>query len=173
MDLIEKVRLATAGDRDAFGDLVRRYERLVLGIAWNILRDYQGAQDVAQEAFFTAFQQLTGLKDPAAFGAWIAQITVRCCHHSRRTRTVLPLSNSQGHVNAPPETLMLSEETDRVLTAIQTLPEHERTVVFLRYMEGCDVVTIAKITGRPMGTVTKQLSRAIQRLQNLLVEVEL
>ena len=134
MDLTETVRLACAGNREAFGDLVRRYERLVLGIAWNILRDYQAAQDIAQDAFFTAFRQLESLKDPAAFGAWVAQITVRCCHQSRKAPPRHPLSISLSDTNSPPESLIISEETDRVLTAIQTLPEHERIVVFLRYM---------------------------------------
>jgi RNA polymerase sigma-70 factor (ECF subfamily) len=172
LDLIEKVRLAAAGNRDAFGDLVRKYERLVLGIAWNILRDYQAAQDVAQEAFLTAFRQLQGLKDPAAFGSWLAQITVRCCHQLRRARPLLALPVSHDLASAPPEALILSEETERVLTAIQTLPEQERQVVFLRFIEGCDAATISRLTGRPVGTVTKQLSRAVRRLRDLLVEVE-
>ena len=172
MDLIEKVRIASAGDRDAFGELVRSYERLVLGIAWNNLRDYQAAQDIAQEAFLTAFRQLKGLKEPASFGAWIAQIAVRCCHHYRRTRPKILLSTNRSPAETPPESLMLGEETDRILTAIQSLPEHERNVVFLRYMEGYDVATIAQMTGRPSGTVTKQLSRGVKRLKNLLIEVE-
>jgi RNA polymerase sigma-70 factor (ECF subfamily) len=170
--LTEKVRLATAGDREAFGELVLRYERLVLGIAWNRLRDYQAAQDVAQEAFITAFRRLKGLKDPAAFGAWIAQITVRCCHQARRVRPLVSLPAIQVHAGAPAESLIISEEADRVLTAIQTLPEHERSVVLLRYIEGYDSMTIARLTGCPLGTVTKQLSRAIQRLKDLLVEVD-
>jgi RNA polymerase sigma-70 factor, ECF subfamily len=171
VDLTEKVRLAAAGDREAFGDLVRRYERLVLGVAWNSLRDHQAAQDAAQEAFLTAFRQLAGLREPAAFGAWIAQITVRCCHQLRRVRTELPPPLSSRQVDAPDESLIVSEETDRVLSAMQTLPEHERCVVFLRYVDGYDIETIAQLTGRPAGTVSKQLSRAVRRLKSLLVEV--
>lgn len=172
MDLTESVRRAAAGDRNAFGELVRRYERLVLGIAWNRLRDYQAAQDVAQDAFLIAFRQLTSLKDPAAFGAWVAQIAIRCSNRSRNDPPVPAPSSTAVRSDGPPESLIISEETDRVLTAIQTLPEHEKSVVFLRYVDGYEVATIAQLTGRPVGTVTKQLSRAVQRLKDLLVEVE-
>jgi RNA polymerase sigma-70 factor (ECF subfamily) len=85
---------------------------------------------------------------------------------------MLPLSAGDDPTHLPTEPLLISEETDRILTAIRALPEHEQTIVFLRYMEGRDVATIAKLTNRPLGTVTKQLSRAVRRLQNLLVEVE-
>lgn len=167
MDLTEKVRLATSGDREAFGDLVRMHERLVLGVAWNRLRDYQAAQDVAQEAFLIAYRQLSTLKEPAAFGAWISQIAFRCCRQTH----VPSCLEKEKHANGPLESLIVNEEADRILTAIQTLPEHERTVVFLRYVDGYDVVRIAEITGRPIGTVTKQLSRSVQRLRSILVEV--
>ena len=173
MDLPELVRRAVAGDRDAFGELVRRYERLVLGVAWNILRDYHAAQDAAQDAFVIAYRQLAGLKNAGAFGPWVAQIAVRCCHQLRKTRPMLPLSTDYDPTHVPPEFLLMDEETDRVLTAIRELPEHEQTIVLLRYIEGHDVATIAQLTNRPLGTVTKQLSRAVQRLKNLLIEVEL
>jgi RNA polymerase sigma-70 factor (ECF subfamily) len=172
VELPDLVQLAVAGDRDAFGELVRRYERLVLGIAWNILRDYHAAQDVAQEAFVTAYRRLADLKNRGAFGPWVAQIAVRCCHQSRDRRPMLQLSADHDPMQLPPEPLLLNEETDRILTAIRELPEHEQTIVFLRYMEGHAVTTIAKLTDRPLGTVTKQLSRAVRRLQNLLIEVE-
>ena len=172
MELPELVQLAVAGDRDAFGELVRQYERLVLGVAWSILRDYHAAQDVAQETFVTAYRRLADLKNRGAFGPWVAQIAVRCCHQFRNSRPMLPLSTDHEPTHVPPELLLLNEETDRILTAIRALPEHEQTIVFLRYMEGRDVATIARLTNRPLGTVTKQLSRAVRRLKNLLIEVE-
>lgn len=171
MDLTESVRRAAAGDRNAFGELVQRYERLVLGTAWNSLRDYQAAQDVAQDAFLIAYRQLGSLKEPAAFGAWVAQIAIRCSRQYRKDRPVASHATIRDRVDEPPDSLIISEETDRILTAIQALPEHEQNVVFLRYIDGYDVATIAKLTDRPVGTVTKQLSRAVQRLKELLVEV--
>lgn len=172
MDSTELVQRAIEGDRDAFGELVRRHERLVLGVAWNLLRDYHVAQDVAQEAFVTAFQRLSDLQNPAVFGAWVVQIAVRCCHRVRNARSLVPLPTGHDQAHESPEYLLINEESDRVLSAIQRLPEHEQTIVFLRYVDGHEVATIARLTQRPVGTVTKQLSRAVQRLRNFLVEVQ-
>ena len=58
-----------------------------------------------------------------------------------------------------------------VVQHIARLPEHERIVTVMRYVDGLSVKEIAELTGRPVGTITKQLSRAIERLRNWLVEV--
>ena len=60
-----------------------------------------------------------------------------------------------------------------LLAAVAGLPEHERVVVVLHYVEGHSAQTIAEMTGRPLGTVTKQLSRAVGRLRQSLSEAEL
>ena len=59
----------------------------------------------------------------------------------------------------------LSIDSELLLAALARLPEHERLVVALRYLEGHSVAEIGQVLGRPVGTVTKQLSRAIQRLR--------
>ena len=58
-----------------------------------------------------------------------------------------------------------------IVQQIARLPEHERIVTVMRYVDGLSVKEIAEATGRPVGTVTKQLSRAIERLRNWLIEV--
>jgi len=64
------------------------------------------------------------------------------------------------------------EPYEAVAREIARLPEHERIVVVMRYVDGCSVKDIADATGRPVGTITKQLSRAIERLRGRLVEVQ-
>ncbi len=59
----------------------------------------------------------------------------------------------------------------RLLSAVARLPRHERLVVSMRYFDGCPVAEVALALGRPVGTVTKQLSRAIERLRKRLNEV--
>lgn len=172
MDPTELVQRAIAGEHEAFGDLVRRYERLVLAIAWNQLRNTQSAQDVAQDTFLTAFRQLGQLRDPALFSAWIARIAIRCCHQVRKKQPTIAGRPLSEPVAIPLDPLVLHEQSDRVLTAIQQLPEQEHDVVILRYFEGYDLIKIAELTGRPIGTVSKQISRAVQRLKGFLVEVE-
>ena len=63
---------------------------------------------------------------------------------------------------------LMNDERERLLRCVQSLPAHERLAVSLRYFEGHGVHEIARMTGRPVGTVTKQLSRAIERLRDQL-----
>jgi RNA polymerase sigma-70 factor (ECF subfamily) len=80
------VQRSLQGDERAFGDLVRRYERLVFRIASGFLRDRGDVEDVAQEAFLRAFEALSGFRAGAPFGPWIAQIATRLCYDRLRGR---------------------------------------------------------------------------------------
>ena len=64
---------------------------------------------------------------------------------------------------------LLNDERERLLQCVSSLPAHERVAVSLRYFEGRGVNEIARITGRAVGTITKQLSRAIERLREQLI----
>jgi RNA polymerase sigma-70 factor (ECF subfamily) len=165
----EIVRAVLAGDRAAYVQLVRRYERPVRATTWRIVRDRHLADDAAQEAFVAAYEGLGKLRDPSAFGAWLLVIArQRAIRIGKKQRAIadgnaLPQQSwgsRQGEV-APSQV----PTDDDVLVAISTLPEHERVVVMLRYFEDHDVQTIARILDRPIGTVTKQLSRAHERLR--------
>jgi RNA polymerase sigma factor (sigma-70 family) len=70
----------------------------------------------------------------------------------------------------PADNGCIDEQTRRLLAAVLRLPKHEQEVLTLRYFEGHPVKTISEITGRPVGTVTMQLSRARTRLQKWLKE---
>ncbi|NQT14156.1 MAG: RNA polymerase sigma factor, partial [Planctomycetes bacterium] len=66
----------------------------------------------------------------------------------------------------------LQEDLQHLMAAVARLPEHERAVVILHYVDGHSARTIAEMTGRPLGTVTKQLSQAVGRLRQSLSEAE-
>ena len=68
----ELVKAAQAGRTAAFAELVRRYERAAIVTAYSVLGDFHWAQDAAQEAFVIVYQKLSGLRDPASFGPWLA-----------------------------------------------------------------------------------------------------
>ena len=165
----ELVTLASKGDRASFAELVGRHERLVLGMAWETLGDWHAAQDVAQDAFLLAFRCLPTLRNPGAFGPWVVRIAARLAvRQVARRPTERPLDDEIR--TDPPD--FLDDELQRVLAAVSRLPEGERSAVLLRYVEGHDVSSVARLSGRPLGTVTKQLSRAIRRLRQMLMEVE-
>lgn len=74
------------GDRDAFGILIRRYERLVFRIVGGFLRNPEDVEDVAQETFLRAFQGLPGFQTGAVFGPWVARIATRASYDRLRQR---------------------------------------------------------------------------------------
>lgn len=166
------------GDRGKFAILVARYERAVWATAWKVLRDDHAAADAAQEAFLAAFKHLGEVRDPEHFGLWLLQIARREAIRlaRRRSRDPSPLLDNDDDsedeaLNHFDTVTSLSVQSEDLLATIARLPEHERIVVVMRYLDGLSVGEIATALGRPIGTVTKQISRAIERLKISFKEV--
>ena len=167
----ELVRIAVSGDRQAYGRLFQRHERSVLASALAVLGDYHTAQDVAQEAFVVAYAKLGTLRKRSSFGAWVRKIARREAIDIRRRRRRGPAAApSAPEVCEPSQDGCLDEQSRLLLEAVTRLPRHEQEVLTLRYFDGHSVKTISEMTGRPVGTVTMQLSRARSRLHKWLKE---
>jgi RNA polymerase sigma-70 factor, ECF subfamily len=157
-----------AGDVDAYAVLVRRYERLVRATVLRQCADRHHADDVVQETFLIAFQSLASLHNGARFAPWLLGIA--------RNRTARWYRDSPGHevgvvdldAFTDASRTHLSEGSFDLLELIERLPEHERVLIGLKHFEGHTAAEISAITGRPTGTITKQLSRAYARLGNWL-----
>ena len=166
----ELVNAAKAGETTAFAELVRRYEGTALATAWSLTGDFHAAQDVAQDAFVIAFKKLTQLRDARTFGPWLLSILGREARRTNRTQA------RRREVSAPNELLINRDEWWRefqeIVPMLQRLPEQERLVLSLRFIDGLSVREIAEATERPLGTVTKQLSRGINRLRGFVTEVK-
>jgi len=158
------------GAKDAYAELVRRYERPARAAAIHILGNYHFAEDAAQDAFVKAYQQLAGLRKPAMFGCWLMKITRRCALDiAGKKRPDVPL-DSVAEMPDHRRNGRLDEEKQHLLREVMRLADSERQVVLLRYFGGHTVSQVADITGRSVGTVTKQLSRAHQHLRNQIKE---
>ena len=167
----ELVDAVISGEAHAFAALVRRYDRLVVTAATEILRDKHAAEDVAQEAFVTAYEKLNSLRDRSAFGAWLLKITRHCALRSARRQPRMQ-SLEQSTCDTLPQNGRLDDRSQELLHLVQRLPQHERTVVLLKYFDDHSVAEIAVILGQNVGTVTKKLTRARQRLEVWLAENE-
>lgn len=86
------VNRARDGDTDAYADLVRRFQDMAVGYAYGILRDFQLAEDAAQEAFFEAYRTLSKLRQPAAFPGGFRRIVFKQCDRIMRKHTVPTVS---------------------------------------------------------------------------------
>lgn len=153
-----------AGDTGMYAVLVRRYERVVRGVVLRKLDDRHLADDVVQETFVTAYESLASLRNDELFGAWLVGIAKR--QASRALRDAIKRGADSRDLDSLPVTSApaLSLESSELLEYVERLPEHERVLVGLKHFEGHTAAEVARITGRPIGTVTKQLSRAYARL---------
>lgn len=166
---IELVDAARAGEKAAFGQLVRLYERAAIIVAYAIVHDYHTAQDVSQDAFLTAYANLHQLRDACAFGPWLLQIVRRKALLVKTTIRPEPIAADVIVPDAGQPTNWI-EKYDEVIEQLTRLPEHEQVVMVLRYVDGHSVQEIADTTGKPIETIRKQLFRAVQRLRNLLAK---
>lgn len=167
-EVIDRVQ---RGDVPAFATLVERYERAVLAAVLPVVRDMHMAQDVVQDVFVNCFRRIGTLRDGSRFAPWVLRTAGREAVHSlkrtRRMRLVTDVDVSNiVHTSLDDQTV--GEERERLLYCVRCLPTHERLVISMHYFDGHDVNAIARFTGRPIGTITKQLSRAVQRLREQL-----
>ncbi len=168
----ELVNAVLDGEKQAFAVLVKRYERPVRAVALDLLGDYHSATDVSQEAFVKAYEQLAGLRKPKAFGAWLMKITRRCALDSLRRRPKETQLEPKIATAIESPNGQLDEDKQRLLAADVKLPRSEKQVVMLRYLDENSVKDVADIVSRSVGTVTKQLSRAHERLRKILERSE-
>ena len=169
------VSSSPAARREAFGELVIRFQDMAFGCAFAVLGDVYLAQDTAQEAFVIAWQKLAQLREPAAFPGWFKRIVLTQCNRLTRCKRlqIVPL---EGEVNASavdPGPHASAERHDllaKVLNAINALPENERLVTTLFYIDGYTQADIGDFLEVPISTVNKRLYSARQRLKTNVVE---
>ena len=78
------VRQTLAGNKKAFGELVKQYQGLICGLAYHFVGNMADAEDLAQDSFLRAYENLKQLKEPAKFGLWLRQITANLCRNFKR-----------------------------------------------------------------------------------------
>lgn len=171
------VEAARQGGREAFGQLVRRYERLVFRVAGGFLRDRAESEDIAQEAFLRAFQAMPRFRIGAPFGPWIAQITVRLCYDRLRQRRVrrevtwqdLP-GEAQGTIQRlarglPPDEAVIAR--DLAVKLLDGLSPRDRQVLVLVDALGYAAEEAATLVGCSGLATRVRLHRARRRMKAL------
>lgn len=168
VDVPELVGRAGTGDVDAFTELVRRYQAMVFGYAYARLGDTHLAEDTAQQAFIAAWRGLDGLKEPHRFGDWLSGIVRFECSHALRSRRCSDLGLDDGERSPGPAPAHVAESRegfDRVLAAISNLPQAEREVAILYYLQDRSQREVAAFHGVPVSTVNNRLRTARQHLR--------
>jgi len=158
-DLSGLVVAARNGDNAAFEEVLRRFQDMAVGYAYATLGDWQEAEDAAQEAFIAAWVGLVNLREAAAFPGWFRRIVFT--QASRRLRVKAPLLVSLEQVGEIAlEEAEQKRVKDEVAAALEALPEGQRAVVLLHYMNDFRQREIAEFLEIPLGTVKSRLYHA-------------
>lgn len=183
--IAEFVRRAQNGDRKAFEEIFRRYERRIFNFVHQIIGNPDDAVDLTQDVFVRVFNGLGELRAEEAFNSWIYRIAINISRdHLRRVRRVRMDSLEQGGrtddddesagieipdwSENPEQMVELDEMQQAVRKAVAALPEHYRSVVILHHLQGMEVTEIAKTVGCRVGTVKSRLSRGRDELKRRL-----
>ncbi len=181
----ELVIACQARDSGAFEELVRRHQKTVYHLLYQLAPDWTDTGDLAQEVFIRVWRSINNLRNPAAFKTWLTQIVTNLFYDElrKRPKRIATISmddneDSDGlakaskeipdsHVN--PDELALNREISVVIReAMAKLPEQFRVAIVLRELEGLTYEEIAVITKTEMGTVKSRIARARMKLQDLL-----
>ncbi len=161
MEASALVRAAQGGDRSAFGSLYERYARMVHGIllAHASLED---VDDLMQDVFVRALQQLGSLRDDSAFGGWLAAIARRSAADFHRRRKNVAIAVDPGGGSRP------DAEAFAILDALSKLPAAYRETLVLRLVEGMTGPEIAARTGLTPDSVRVNLFRGMRLLRETI-----
>ena len=172
------VERALAGDREAFGEIVRRWERKIFALNFGILGSAEDARDATQETFLSAYRNLQGFRGEAKVSSWLHRIAVnQCITRQRRARVRaetwledeveagggrLPATDERGSPASETEKRERAEATRR---AVAALPLELRQVVVLKEFEELTFQEIADALQVPLSTVKSRLYTALRQLR--------
>lgn len=167
----------------AFEQLVQRYQRQLLGIAYRMLGNWQDAEDLAQEALLKAYLRLDSLSNPAALGPWLRRLTVNTCldalaRRQRRPATVSLTAPDEEEDRSLPErnlavpsaeeTAVRAEEWRDLQASLARLDPAAREVLLLRELYGYSYAEIAAMLDLGVSAVKMRVHRARHAVQRAL-----
>lgn len=162
---VELAALAAAGDRSAFGELVRRHGSAVRGLLRRMGAPPAEADDVAQDAFLTAFERIGEFRGEGAFAAWVKKIGARAylrrLQKERRIASLAAASEDSEEVAPAPDTAGRIDLDD----ALRSLGAAERICVSMCYGAGLSHAEAADALNLPLGTVKSHVKRGLEKLR--------
>jgi len=166
-DLVEAAR---RGDREAYADLIRARGDRLYALAQRIVRDVDRAEDALQEALVIAWRDLSGLRDPDRFDAWLHRLVVRACvaEATRERRRFSNLRVLPIDVPTANDDFLAVADRDQLERGFRRLSPQQRALLVLRHFEGRDPAEIADILGIPEGTARSRLHHAHRAMRAAL-----
>ena len=174
---VQLIRKILSGNDAAFSLLVEKYQKSVHALAWRKIQDFHHAEEIMQDTFLRAYKKLPTLKNPDQFAGWLHVIANRLCiDWMRSQKSVMqsledtPIeeieeSSYTHHISEQRMTERTEHYHELVKRLLEKLPENERAVVTLFYLDEMSTKEIGKFMGVSVNTITSRLHRARKRLQ--------
>ena len=171
MDEQEIIMLARDGDTDAFGEIVRHYKDPILRYLYRLTGDMERAQDLTQDTFIKAYQNIGGIRSQLSFRAWLYRIATRTAHSYWRRNRLRVLTGFDGvkspEIQTAEDPARKVEEKTAVRRALLEVPSKQRECLVLHYVEGFKYREIAETLGISEDAVRKRVSRGKEIFRRL------
>ena len=166
-----------AGDLDAYGELIQIYQASVFNVCFRVLGNRSDAEDLTQEAFLRAYNNLGSYDSTRPFGPWMRTLAANL-GYNKLNRRELPRVHLEDErdfpekdpIHNPEKALEISQENQKLYQALWDLPQQYRIAVELRHFQGLTYQEMAQILSLPLNTVRSHLYRGRQKLAELLEE---
>lgn len=167
------------GETEAYGTLVRRWERHIYGLTLRMLGHAEDAQDATQETFISAYTNLKHFRGDAKFSSWLYRIALNVCHSRLRRRvrrTDASLEQQFEDVGFEPasssasvdEELFDEQVSRSVRRALGAIPAEMRQVIIMKEYEGLKFHEIADVLDIPVSTVKTRMYTGLKELRKRL-----
>lgn len=180
---VELIAKAIRGREDGFEELVRRYQRPIIGYVYRMLNNYDASLDVTQEVFIKVYNSLEKYSSEYKFSTWLYRIAHNAAidwmrRNSNVARQSLEAENADGTFQLQIESPQPSPEQERersewrteIESVVKCLPPVYRELILLRHTQDLSYDEIAEVTNLPLGTVKNRLFRAREMMREMFVE---
>ncbi|MDO5971436.1 RNA polymerase sigma factor [Flavivirga aquimarina] len=161
--LVEKSKL---GDRNSQYKLYELYVDAMYNVSMRMMHIKEDAEDVVQDSFIEAFNNLSSFRYESTFGSWLKRIVINKSINQLKKKKipVVPIENQMYHIKEDTETMPLETDIKIIIKGIDLLPSGYRQIINLYLVEGYDHVEISEILGISASTSKSQYHRAKKKL---------
>jgi RNA polymerase sigma factor (sigma-70 family) len=159
-----------AGNKQAYANIINKYKNQVYACILRMTKNPQDAQDLVQESFIKVYHQLEKYDGKGSFAGWIYRVAMNHCLDEFRKKRykINHVEINENSLENPnhPEVVFLKKEKNRQLEQlITTLPEEERIILLLRYVNELSYDEIGELLNTPVSTVRNKLHRAKKKMR--------
>ncbi len=162
------------GDELAFTELVNKYRRQVYAVAWRFTHNHEEADDLTQETFVKAYNNLKTFRGESGFKTWLLRITTNLSINLKKSGRVskdsgeTPDEGTAGDTSAPLDNLIEGEKHKQLYRAIQRLPPKQKETLLLKTFKDMTCEEVAGVMRCSVGTVKANVFNAMKRLREIM-----